>query len=538
MDFAEQLRMLKAAQGDPAKLALATVDIAYPTLPDVERTALKEALEAAAIPHWCDEAILATLLEISPAASATLLARLRRLTVVEPFPARGDTALDVHEATRLALRKHLAADSQSHFRALSTRAAMLFASDLTPSGRIEWIYHLLCADPARGADELEKLSRDWSVRAYPEDRHALAVALSDLERTKLAEGAARAEILLCTVDIRIERGEASLLESQATEALALSRAIKRPSTVAHANCLLGDVLLAQGKLPEAQIAFRDFLKISRRLVKQDPRNTDWQRELTVAHSRVGDVLQAQGKLPAARRAFQESLKIIQRLAKRDRSNVDWQRNLGATHSLLGTVLEAQGKLSEARRAFQEDLKISRRLVKQDPNNTGLQHDLAAAYSRIGGVLRVQDKLPEAGIAFREDLKIIQRLASLDPTNVSLQRNLSAAHNLVGDVLQAQGKPAAARRSFQESLKIIQQLAQQDHGNVGLQRDLAVSLGWIADFEEKAGRYESALPLCEEAVRIFGELVEKAPGLVQWAKEKENAESQLAHCRQMIEKAKP
>ena len=37
MDFAEQLRVLQAAQGDPAKLALATVDLAYPALADTER---------------------------------------------------------------------------------------------------------------------------------------------------------------------------------------------------------------------------------------------------------------------------------------------------------------------------------------------------------------------------------------------------------------------------------------------------------------------------------------------------------------------
>ena len=39
MDFAEQLRVLEAAQGDPAKLALATVDLAYPALADAESRA-------------------------------------------------------------------------------------------------------------------------------------------------------------------------------------------------------------------------------------------------------------------------------------------------------------------------------------------------------------------------------------------------------------------------------------------------------------------------------------------------------------------
>src|SRR4051794_1952311 len=98
MDLAEQIRVLEAARGDPAKLALATVDLAYPELPESERAALTETLEAAAIPHWCDEKILAALLEIPSEESADRLARLSRLSVAEPFPARGDSAINVHEA--------------------------------------------------------------------------------------------------------------------------------------------------------------------------------------------------------------------------------------------------------------------------------------------------------------------------------------------------------------------------------------------------------------------------------------------------------
>ena len=174
MNFGEQLRVLMAAQGDPAKLALATVDLAYPALPDVERFALMESLEAAAIPHWCDEAILAALLEIPNRESAARLAGLGGLSVLEPFPARGDNAMNVHEASRLALRKRMEFEEEGRFRTLSARAAALFAEDSAPAGRVEWIYHLMCADPERGATELEYLDRDWGSCARPEDRYALA----------------------------------------------------------------------------------------------------------------------------------------------------------------------------------------------------------------------------------------------------------------------------------------------------------------------------------------------------------------------------
>ena len=48
MDFTEQLRALQEAQGDPAKLALATVDLSHPSMTYAERSTLKQSLEAAA----------------------------------------------------------------------------------------------------------------------------------------------------------------------------------------------------------------------------------------------------------------------------------------------------------------------------------------------------------------------------------------------------------------------------------------------------------------------------------------------------------
>ena len=91
MNFAEQLLVLQAAQGDPARLSLATVDLEFDALSAAARTAIKESLQSAAIPHWCDETILAALMEITPQESSERLACLRKLKAVEPFPCAAAT---------------------------------------------------------------------------------------------------------------------------------------------------------------------------------------------------------------------------------------------------------------------------------------------------------------------------------------------------------------------------------------------------------------------------------------------------------------
>jgi tetratricopeptide (TPR) repeat protein len=582
MDLADQLRVLQAAQGDPAKLALATVDLAYPAMADVERAALKEALEAAAVTHWCDEAILAALLEISAEESAARLARLRQLSVVEPFPARGSNAVNVHEAARLALRQAMAGDPDSRFRALSSRAVRYFRDDDTAAGRIEWIYHLLCADPELGATELEKLDREWSSRARPEEQAALAAALKELDETGLVAGRARARVLLAVAWVRAIRREYAQLGDTAIQALALARSVRDARAEGDSLCLLGGVLEAQGRLAEAmasfqearaisrrladqdptnagwlrdlavvhsrvggvleaqgelteaRAAFQEALAIRRRLADQDPTNAGWQQELAVAHHRVGRVLEAQSKLAEAMEAFQEALAICRRLADQDSTNAHWQRELAVAHNRVGGVLQAQGKLAEAEAAFQEDLAISRRLADQDPTNSGWQSDLAVTLNRVGEVLEAQGALTEAMEAIQEALVISRRLAEQDPTNAGWQSDLAATLNRVGGVLEAQGALNEARAAFEEALAIRRQLAEQEPGNAGWQSGLAIACARVARLHSRSGRPSAALPLYEEAKASYGALLDRVPGSAEWAKAKETVESELALCRSQAE----
>ncbi|WON74171.1 hypothetical protein [Nitrosospira sp. Is2] len=204
MQIAEQLGMLKAAEGDPAQLALLAVDFAYPALPEVERISLKETLKAVAIPHWCDQKILAALLQIPASEAAERLLLLYKLNVVELFPARGLTAINVHETTRLVLRQEMRQKQSEYFCELSMHAASFFSASchensLHTASLIEWSYHLLAAYPElwmrhRGAAR-------W-LRRDPENRRALASILEELERCEMLP-----QNILAEIHLRLSRLE-------------------------------------------------------------------------------------------------------------------------------------------------------------------------------------------------------------------------------------------------------------------------------------------------------------------------------------------
>src|SRR5262252_3773066 len=405
MDFTEQLRILQAAQGNPALLVLATVDLAHNALPAGERTRIKDALVAAAVPHWCDRDFLAALLDTTPEEGERLLGQLCALTVVEPFPARGEHAVNVHEAARLALHEHLRTTDVARWKALSTRARAQVGQSTAPHARIEALYHLFATNQPAAAAAYEALDREFTDGGRPEVRHALALALRELTASGWLTESAQVEALLAPLRVRHWRGEAAQLEDEARAVANLARTASDPSGIARTQLLLGYVLQTKGRLDETLVALRESLAIFQRLASTDSSNADWQRDLADAHDRVGGILQAQGQLDEALAAFRESLAIFQRLASTDPSNASWQREFAVVHAKVGDILQAQGQLDEALAAFRESFAISQRLVSIDPSDASWQRELAVVHCKVGDILQAQGQLDEALATFREYLTI-------------------------------------------------------------------------------------------------------------------------------------
>ena len=337
MDNIEQLQIIREAQGDPALLALATIELTLPEIPDAERSALRLALEAAAVPHWCDATILTELINAPEPVSRDRWTHLKALPVVESFPARGADAGNVHEASRLPIRRYLAETQRTRFMELSARSAQVFAADTRPVSRIEWIYHLLVADPERGAAELEDLDRLFSGSARHEDIAALSAALTELDTTHILQGKALVRARLVVAEYRADVAGASSVSDLATQLLQMAETIEDDLLIGDAYSLVGEAAQARGDLAAAEQSYTQTLAIFKRLAALDPTNTSWQRSLAIAHSRVGDLAQDRGDLAAAEQSYTQTLAISERLAALDPTNTSWQRDLTTAHERVAGV---------------------------------------------------------------------------------------------------------------------------------------------------------------------------------------------------------
>jgi hypothetical protein len=98
------------------------------------------------------------------------------------------------------------------------------------------------------------------------------------------------------------------------------------------DCAWGNFTDSEGALLRGPIK-----RIVDRLAKADPGNAGWLRDLAVAYNKVGDVLVAQGNLPEALKSYRDSLAIVDRLAKADPGNAGWLRDLAVSYGRVATV---------------------------------------------------------------------------------------------------------------------------------------------------------------------------------------------------------
>ena len=115
---------------------------------------------------------------------------------------------------------------------------------------------------------------------------------------------------------------------------------------------------------------------SDRLAKADPGNAGWQRDLSVSYNKIGEVLVAQGNLPEALKSFRDSLAIRDRLAKADPGNAGWQRDLSVSYAKLANAYRTAGQLPQAREQLTAGRTIIARLTETYPDWSQWKKDLA------------------------------------------------------------------------------------------------------------------------------------------------------------------
>jgi serine/threonine protein kinase/Tfp pilus assembly protein PilF len=154
---------------------------------------------------------------------------------------------------------------------------------------------------------------------------------------------------------------------------------------------LADVLQAEGRLPEAEQAYRRALEIAEKLVAQFPHRMNFvlpRPDDEDMHSMIGD---------ANRASLDDTQQYHSRLA--------------AIHNNLAKLLQNTGRRHDAEESFRRALRVQQILVGVFPRVPDHQRLLALIHGNLGTLLWHADRLEAANAAFRRFLDIQEKLVT-------------------------------------------------------------------------------------------------------------------------------
>jgi len=274
---------------------------------------LREAVWAAAIPHWFDKAFLDALLQKS--VSNQDFETLKDLSYVEKFE-RGlisegyklENGWNVHERTRNLLLEKLWQNQPERYRELNRRAAEYCAKQDQKNTiwRIEYLYHALLAENDGAADEFSSQGIDWHNSFEYEKIGALVRPVLDEIKAGRLKGtaAAWAYYRQARLDITYNRyfDAKRHLETAITQ--------DTDESDIKANCIqaLGDVHRMLAEYDAARVRYEEALPIYRQI-------GDRLGEANCMKA-LGDVHRMLAEYDAARVRYEEALPIYRQIGAR------------------------------------------------------------------------------------------------------------------------------------------------------------------------------------------------------------------------------
>jgi tetratricopeptide (TPR) repeat protein len=513
MTSAEALQLLVDAKDDNEKIALASVEIAVSSQPTERQASVREAIFAAAVPHWFDEKILAAILDISPNTASELCAVLNSFSFVEAFPRYH--ACNIHERTRSHLLAFLNREDKQKYDIYSARSAAYFQTGTAPHERIEAAYHQLIAAPEAGAQTIATLYDQWKAQGAWEILQALAAPLDEHIQFHRLQDAALAMTLGVVAASRApyqSLAQNELLLNQAAEIFAqLGDSRRRGATLTR----LGTIQQARGDLAGAQRSFEESMEIFKKLAELHPENAACQRDLSIGHNKLGIVQQTRGDLAGAQRSFEADMEIAKKLAEGDPGNEGWQRDLVVSHIKLGEIQQARDDLAGAQRSFEVSMEISKQLADRDPQNTDWQRDLSICHTKLGNLRQARGDLAAAQSSFEADMQITKKLAQRDPENTEWQHDLCISHVKLGHIQETRGDLRAAEHSFNAGMEITKRLAERDPENIEWLRSLAACYFNLSRLCRALEKWDEAQQWAKADLAIAEKLAEHDPANDQW-----------------------
>lgn len=315
------------------------------------------------------------------------------------------------------------------------------------------------ASKEQAEDAAELANREWTnaerLRIREEKNFRRAMRAVDLMLTRVAENK------LANGPGMLEERRELLQEALAIyqEFLAQRRHDKkvRLETV-RANLRVGQILLLQGRLKQARVAYEESMRVAIRGARQPGANkTDYDIQRAVASHNLGMIAFAMGKSRDAGKHYVRSLAIVASLPKGKQRALEVRRIVPAGHNNLGNVVYQRGDFRSAVRHYRKAIDGFSELVKDYPRVPSHRVGLATAHCSYARYCSSNGRTAESGVHYGKALKIQKELAERLPRVPKFRRALARTYGSLGDTQRKLRQLEQSRNSFRNAIALQSKL---------------------------------------------------------------------------------
>ena len=267
---------------------------------------------------------------------------------------------------------------------------------------------------------------------------------------------------------------------------------------------LGDAQLHNRDPVGALKSYRRTLEVSQQRAAEFPGDRA-QNSLALTHSRIGDALAESGDLVSTMESYRHALSIRETLVRDNPTNVVYRRELKVLYNWLGNFSGNPQYLNLGDRAvaldyYRRGLIIAEELAAADAKNVAARHDLAVSVGKMGDILAESE--PSSGAEYyRRGLVITRALLDDAPEELRYLRRHLMFLNGRAAALRKLGDRHGAIQHLRQALEMLQQTSSQQAANPELRALKHAALLALADVSLETGDLTGALDHNREALAI-------------------------------------
>jgi eukaryotic-like serine/threonine-protein kinase len=198
----------------------------------------------------------------------------------------------------------------------------------------------------------------------------------------------------------------------------------------------GNALFALGMVGEAEVLYRDALRVGRERASSDPENRDLRRNVGVGLTKLARCAGALGRNDDALTAYAEANREFSGLLEKYPESGLFRRDLAVTEERMGQLLVELGRKEEAETRFHAALAASEAASAADPLDVQSRLDVAIHSCRLGELRLAANDLAAAEKRFLQYLDVAKALAGEFPTMAAAVREHGVAHYKIAELARA------------------------------------------------------------------------------------------------------